>query len=925
MKNLIHFLLFFFLTAASFTITAQNTTRISGSIFDEKTQEPVEQASVRLLNARDSSYVNGAVTNEAGNFQIQTNQGKYILNITYLGYASKYVDVNANKEKISIGKINLQEDAILLKEAIVTAKAIEIMVKGDTIEYNADSYKVQESAALEDLMKKMPGVEIDSDGKITVNGKEVKKILVDGKEFFSNDPKIASKNLPASMVNKLQVVDRKSDMAMMTGFDDGNEETVINLTIKPGMKEGAFGNAYAGYGSKDRYEANAMLSYLRDNNQLTVLGGTNNTNNAGFSDFASSSFGGNRPPRGMSFGGRNGVMTSTNGGINFATETTPNFKWGGNARYGAVDNDVKTDSYTHYLNPKAGDSYETKTAKGTNESYNTGANLRFEWSVDSMTQIIFTPNLQYNKNKRWEESDALTTKENPSDRLTRNKTSEAMEGKGISLDGTIDFSRKLNNKGRVFSFSLSGGLNDSDSDRASNSDLYYYTNDSTSIKNQLIRNDENSNNWRAFASYVEPIGWNNFLQVSYSYRQNNSKEDKTTHLIDPLTNDITIDPQNTKLTKNDFTNQEVGLNFKSVREKYNYTVGLGVQPSSSKTEIEGVETVKINVTNFSPNAQFNYLWNRNTNLRLNYSGKTNQPRTSQLSTVIDNTDQTNITQGNPNLRPSFENRFDIRFRSFAPEQASAFMIFGGFSYTLDDIVTTTTTDPDTRVRTTTYTNVDGNYSGNLRVIFNTPLKFNTKFSINSMSFGNFSRTKGFVNEVENIAKNLRFQESLGIDYRSDQFDAGVKGNFNYNNQMNTSREGRKTYEYGGSFNTTVYLPYDFTLESDVNYSRNSGYSEGYQQNEWLWNASVAKSIFKNKAGTLRFKIYDILQERSNISSTASTEAIKDVISNTINSYFMFHFVYKFQLFKGGVKQSDMEDSMRRGSRGMGGGRRGGPH
>lgn len=921
MKILFRLSLFLLLVTSAITIQAQNNSRISGSVFDEKTGEPVEQASVRLLNARDSSYVNGAVTNEAGNFQVQVGRGKYILNVSYLGYASQYINIDANKDQTSIGKINMKEDAILLKEAVVTAKAVEIMVKGDTVEYNADSYKVQQSAVLEDLMKKMPGVEIDSDGKITVNGKEIKKILVDGKEFFSDDPKIASKNLPASMINKLQVVDKKSDMAMMTGFDDGNEETVINLTIKPGMKEGAFGNAYAGYGSKDRYETNAMISYIRDNNQLTALGGTNNTNNAGFSDFASSSFGGMRPPRGLNFGGRNGVMTSTNGGVNFATETSPNFKWGGNARYGGVDNDVTTDNYTQSFGKNGNsDLFKTEHLDGTNKSYNTGASLRFEWSVDSLTNIIFTPNLQYNKNKNWQSSDYSTR--DTTQLINDGWSNSFMDGSGLVLNGTLDVSRKLNSKGRVLSFSFSGGVNNASSDGTNESNITFANGDPNEIVNQVITNDNKSHNWRAFTSYVEPIGRNNFVQLTYSYRNNHSKSDKITYDVN---NGMAVDDDYTKLTKNDFTNQDITLNFKSVRQNFNYTIGMGVQPLSSKTEIAGVDTIKLNVTNFSPNAQFNYIWSRNTNLRLDYSGTTNQPSTSQLSVAKDKSDL-NVTTGNPNLRPSFENRLNIRFRSFTPEQGSAFMIFGRASYTLDDIITRTTTNQATGAKTTTYDNIDGNYSGNLRVIFNTPLQFNKKFSVNSMSFGSLSRSKGIIDDVINVSNTSRLQESLGIDYRSDIFDAGVRGNFNYNNIKNTSRDKQETFEYGGNFNTTIYLPYDFTVESDINYSTNSGYTDGFQQDEWLWNASLSKSIFKNKAGTLRFKIYDILQDRSNISRVSTAESIRDMTTNTINSYFMFHFVYKFQLFKGGIKQSDMEDNMRRGSRGMGMGRgHGGGH
>lgn len=919
------FLIFLSLFTAS--LTAQEKTTISGSVYDNSTKEEIEQASVRILNAKDSSYVNGVVTDEAGKFRIQLNRGQYIVHVTYLGYASAFVNVNANKESVALGKINLKDDGILLSEAVITAKAIEIQVKGDTVEYNADSYKVQESAVVEDLLKKMPGVEIDADGKITINGKEIKKILVDGKEFFSDDPKVASKNLPASMINKLQVLDRKSDMSLMTGFDDGNEETVINLTVKPGMKEGMFGNAYAGYGNKDRYEVNGMASYMRNNNQFTVLGGSNNTNNAGFSDFASSSFGGNRPPRGLNFGNKNGLMTSSNGGFNFATETTPTFKWGGDIRYGNTDNDVQSNSYTQNLltdsiSKERVDQFENKTSWGRNKSDNLGLNLRFEWDVDSLTKVIFTPNIQYNKNKNWQNSDYLTTLANPNDSINWGNSEYYMDGSGIKLNGNLDISRQLGKKGRVLSVGLSGGLNDSDSKGINFSETYYKdTNKKDELLDQIINQDETGYNWRGFVSYVEPIGKNNFLQFTYNYRKNHSESDKKTYKNDGV---MTIDTTYTKLLKNDFTNQEISLNFKAVREKYNYTVGLGIQPSSSKSITSRVDTanlVKTNVVNFSPTAQFNYIWDRSSNLRIDYNGTTNQPTTTQLSDVPDVTNATNVVIGNPNLKPSFENRLSIRFRKFNAEKGSAIMLFSRFTYTMDDIVNVSTVN-QSGDRVTTYDNVSGNMSGNARFIINTPLR-NKKFSINSMSFASYNRIKGVTNSMENISNTLRLQESLGLEYRSDIFDAGLRTNFTYNNIKNTSRDGQEDFSYGGNFNTTVYLPYNFTLESDINYANSSGYSSGFDQAEWLWNASLSKQIFKAKNGTIRFKIYDILQDKKNITRSSTAEYIRDVSTNTLTSYFMVHFIYKFQLFKGGVKQGDMEEGMGRGNRGgYGGGRHG---
>ena len=257
------------------SIYAQNNGRITGKIVDQETKEPVAQANVRILQQKDSLYLNGVASDPEGKFAISVPFGNYIVHITYVGHHDFFRDVTVNNTNrtASLGTVELGTDNILLDAAVVTAKAAEIVVRGDTVEYNADSYKVTESAILEDLLKKMPGIEVDSEGKITVNGREIKKITVDGEEFFSTDPKVASKNLPAKMVEKVQVHDRRTDMAQMTGFDDGEEETIINLMVKPGMKEGLFGNAFVGYGTKDRYEGNAMVNYMKDKNQYTVLGG----------------------------------------------------------------------------------------------------------------------------------------------------------------------------------------------------------------------------------------------------------------------------------------------------------------------------------------------------------------------------------------------------------------------------------------------------------------------------------------------------------------------------------------------------------------------------------------------------------------------------------------------------------------------------
>ncbi|GAB6012968.1 TonB-dependent receptor [Viscerimonas tarda] len=902
------------------SLSAQDTQNvaISGTVVDRADKKPVEQASIRFLNAKDSAYVNGTVTNVNGKFSFRLKPGRYIVHASFVGYTDAYATVNANKEQNSVATIELREDGILLQEAVVTAKIAEIVVKGDTIEYNADSYKVQESAVVEDLVKKMPGAEVDAEGKITINGKEVKKILVDGKEFFSDDPKVASKNLPAAMVDKLQVLDRKSDMAQMTGFDDGDEETVINLTVKKGMKQGLFGSATAGMGNKDRYGASGIANYMLDESQATLIGGANNTNNEGFTDNAGANFRGMRGS-GMNFGGRNGITESINGGLNFAINPSEKLKWGGNVRYGNNDNDVTSDSYTQsYMNNDSnGDQYSIEKQAGNNKSQNINGQFRFEWELDSLTQIIFSPGMNYGKNKNIQNKESLTRYEDPTDTINSGWSNYYSDGISKNASGRLDVSRKLGKTGRVLSFSLSGGFNDSENDGTNRSETTYKRisrPDSIASQDQLINQKSNGYNFRGYVSYVEPIGKNNFLQLNYSYRKNYSENDNNTHMNDGFGNYTEVDTTATKKLENNFINQEIGLNFKSVHQKYNYTIGFALQPSSSEswtiTPQRPSSAVSNDVLNFAPIAQFNYMWDKRHNLRINYNGNTSQPSTTQLSNVPDYSDPLNTIYGNPNLKPEFSNSFNLRYQKFNPEQASTIMAMGGFNFSTNSIANKIIylKDEDGRntgAKETRYENVNGNWSANLRMMMNTPLR-NKKFSISSATSGSYSRSNGYDNDNKNTTNSLRLGENLGLQFRSDLLDFGLRGNYIYSNTQYSlsNQQDRIIHNYGGNFTTTLYLPYNFTIESDINYSATSGSSEGYDQNEWLWNASIAKQVFKAKNGTIRFKMYDILQQRSNVSQSAQNNSFRETVSNTLTSYFMVSFQYKFQLFKGGAKQPE---------------------
>ncbi len=920
----------------SFPALAQRANvEVKGMIVEEGTTIPIEQATVRLLNVKDSTLINGVASLKNGSFSIKNiKPGHYLLHISFIGFEPIYqpLEITGKTNPVNVGKLEMSDGSILLGEAVVVGKAAEIVVRNDTIEYNADSYKVTEGSVLEDLLKKMPGVEIDSEGKITVNGKEVKKVMVDGKEFFSDDPKVASKNLPAKMIDKLQVLDKKSDMTMMTGFDDGEEETVINLTVKPGMKQGWFGNAFAGYGSEDRYEGNFMVNRFMNNDQFTLMGGINNTNNMGFTDLASTMFqGGGGGGRGFRGGGAgSGITKSGNLGMNFSKEFNKKLTLNGNIRYNHSDNDIYGNSTEEKIQKNDSIQYQESEESRNRKSDNFGANLRLEWKPDTMTNVIFTPNFSYSKSKSLS-IESYTTLQGikgmsteQMDSLNMGDSHNESDGNGINLDARLEVSRKLNSSGRVISGSISGGYSNSDEDGIDYSNTYYFGDENT-LRDKLIdqqyQYDNKGFNYRAYISYVEPLGRNNFLQATYSISQRKQESLKYTYAKDENGQYTELDTAYSQSYRNNFVSQRASLSFKSQREKFNYTIGLNLDPSYNKSETFIGDTIlsslSRSVVNVSPMAQFNYIYNKQTNLRINYNGRTSQPSMTQLQPLANVSNPNNTIIGNPELKPYYTNNFFIRFQKFISEKQTALMVMADGSYTVNAIVQDITELEGGR-RSTTYRNASGNYNGNVRVMFNTPLK-NKKFTINSMSMARYTSSNSFRNSEKNTNKTLVLMERAGIDFRSNIIDLGVNGNIRYTNADYSLQpdDNTKTYNYGVGGTTVIYLPYEFKIESDINWSTNSGFQAGYEQDEIIWNAAASKSFLKGNQATLRFKIYDILKERSGISQQINPEAISYSNYNTLSSYFMVHFVYRFSIFKGGATAADAMGGRRPGPGGRG--------
>ncbi|MEG2573602.1 MAG: carboxypeptidase-like regulatory domain-containing protein [Bacteroides sp.] len=566
-------LCFVYVTLAS----AQNKRIVvSGNILDDETKAFIEQATVQLLALPDSSFVSGVVSLRNGSFTLPAAKaGKYVMKVSFVGYQPlfKSIQLYSAHPFLNIGKLNLVSDAILLSEAVIVAEASQVVVVQDTTVYNASAYRVPEGSMLEDLVKKLPGAEIDDDGKVTINGKEVKKIMVDGKEFFTNDPKLALKNLPVKMIENVKAYDKKSDLARVTGIDDGEEEAVLDLTVKKGMKKGWFGNFIGGYGNKERYEVGAMANRFTDNTQFSVLGSANNTNNQGFSEFGDA---------GQGLGGNagSGINTSKLLGLNFAKDTKK-IELGGNVQYGNSDRDSRMKSSTETF-LKNGSSYSNNKSNSRRKRNDISADFRLEWRPDSMTNIIFRPSASYSKTRN--RSDGLSaTLNNEMDSVNSKSSNASSISDNVTARGNLQINRKLNSKGRNITLRVNYGYNDGETDKYSYSDTYYYLAQKDSIRNQYVDNWSNGYNYKVQMSYTEPIFTNRFLQFSYSYQYKRSRSEKYTYNWDKELEEYSHlpDTASSNCYRNEYSNQQANISLRTVREKYYYNIGMSVEPQKS--------------------------------------------------------------------------------------------------------------------------------------------------------------------------------------------------------------------------------------------------------------------------------------------------------------------------------------------------------
>lgn len=937
---------------------------IRGKVTDVADKSPLPQSTVRLLSAKDSSFVKGVTSNDKGLFSISdVRPGKYLVQVEYLGYSpmSKEISVTDASAVVRAGVFALGESSIMLKETVVTGVKTEIKVKEDTVEYNADSYKTQPNAVVEDLLKRLPGVEIDSDGKITSQGKEVTKILLDGKEFFADDPKVATKNIPVGIIDKLQVVDRKSDLARATGVDDGEDETVINLTIKKGMNNGWFGTVTAGYGTDDRYEVNAMVNHFRDGNQFTLLGGVNNTNNLGFTDGN-----GNRFSR---FGGNNGVTTSQSIGINFNVGKDDRFRVGGDVMYShSNSNNIQRIDRT-YLFTDSTSNYLSNTW-ANDKGHNLRGDFRLRWEIDSLNTFEFRPNFSYNLNdsQKDDESKTFAGGSKMGQQVNQSTNNYLSHGNSFEFGGMLLFNHKFRSRpGRAFSIHLRYNMSNVREDGTTYSlNKYFMAEDrDDDLMNQVYDNHTWSNSINSRITWTEPIGDpknTRYIQIAYSfnYRWNNAdkmvydRKDQSTITPAPYFNPLYMssDARNTLVSifgptilydadlqkavlgdddvfnaelsnrfRNDFFSQRIQVGFKQVRAKYNLDLGLSLNPSMSESRnlIDEAKNIPAFwVWNLAPYLRFRYKFSKASSFQASYRARSSQPSMSQLQPVADTSNPLRIVVGNPNLKPTFVNNFDLRYNDFDQEHQRSIMAMARGRFESNSIINKTTYDSSTGGQTTTYENVNGVWNVMAMGMVSLPFK-NRHWQFNNHLFLRYNATKGYINGTLNSNGSFSFNESVGVAFRTDAIELELRPSYGLTLSHNSVRTANQdpVHRYGGNFYGSYYFPFGLSVNTDITFSGTKGYSAGYDNNQWLWNAAVSYQFLKGKAATIALKVYDLLKMKQSIWRTTTAAYYQDTEYNSITRYFMVTLSYKFNTFGGGkIPDNKYEDFT--------GGHRGGP-
>lgn len=895
---------------------AQRTT-VKGRIIDSTQQRGMAYATVSLVHEKDSTLVTFARADSSGYFTLPNiDKGSYLLSTSYVGYLPvwKKVEIAAGMEHV-IADVNMT-DLVTAQNVTVQAKRPPVTMNNDTLEFNTENFKTHPNAVVEDMLKKMPGVTVESDGTIKVNGQTVQKILVNGKEFFTGDPKMATKNLPADAVDKVQLFDKKSDQSEFTGIDDGNTTKTINLKLKKDRNNALFGKMYGSAGTNERYDGQANINRFNNEEQISLLAMGNNTNKQGFSIADAMNFSG-ALARGMRNGGgivitggsssetglpttgmgqnQQGVATTYAGGINYNNNW--NKKTDLNTSYTGSDMHLVTNRQSTTQNLAPTNSYIRKDNSETaSDNTQHRINLALDQKIDSSFSIKFTPNITWQKTA----SNATSNYNSVSSKgvaLNEGSTVNINNADAVNITNNILLRKRLAKKGRTLSGNLNNTYNHSQSSGRLNSNMLFYDENQMpvdSVISQINSRDAVTQTYGANVTYTEPIGKRSLLEVSSFGNISIGKSNKTTY--DQNLGNGKYDLYN-ELLSNDFTSRYSygggGLNFRTNQKMFNATVGTSLQTAALQATNNTADVkIRQTFTDLLPNAAFQYLFSRFRNLKLDYYASTVQPSVTQLQPIADISDPLNVSSGNADLKRQYNHTLNINYFAVKPESGTNIRALLMVVASKDAIVNADSVK-ENGSRSSRPVNADGVYmvTGNFGYGF-TVKKLKSRFDVGSSI--SYNRNVAFLNDERNLISNLAIGPNLSwnfsiddvIDLRLSSRFSISKATYSLQPQANTNYLQQS---YGGEM--TNYLPWSLVVNNQFNYVLNSGRTSGFNTQVPLWNASIAKSFLKNKRAEVKLSVYDLLNKNIGITRTANQSAIVDQRYNVLNRYFTLGFTY----------------------------------
>ncbi len=920
----------------------QQIRTISGKVLDSEEKEPMIQATVQLFVASDSSFVGGTVTNTHGNFSIEApSNGTFRLKISSVGYQPIEHEVTLRRNQSQdLGNLLMSPESVVLNEAVVTGRAAQVVVRKDTLVYSPEAYRTPEGSAIEELIKRMPGSEIDEDGNITMNGKPVKKILLDGKEFMLGDIETALKNLPVSIIQNVKFYDQQSDQARITGIEDGNKETVLDFTIKRGMNRGYMTNLDIAGGTEHRYATRGMGSSFTDKTRFMVMGNLNNKEeNAGWWN-------------------RRGLNARKMLGANLNYDDGQKIKVDMNIRWNHRNGDNANENASENFYSQSARTFSNSISKDLSRRDNWNGNLRVEWKPDTLTNLLFRANGGKGSNDDTSTSASATFSDDPylyvddplsgignarldSQLVNYNRRASLSYGDSRNAWGMLQFYRRLNPRGRNITLRVEGSMGENENLNASNNEVHLYRKknqagqDSTYFTARYNTTPSDNSGYVLNATYSEPLWKGAHLQVSYEMRYNQNKSDRKTYDFSNMPQNIFsgIEPEYREwnpwlgsisgvmdkyLNKNlsrysEYKNytHNIRLTLRHWQEEYDYNVGFLVQPQHSNfiQDYRGiyVDTVR-NVLNLTPTFDFHYKFSEQSNIRLQYRGDTQQPDITQLLDIQDDSNPLYITKGNPGLKPQFTSSFNVYYNNYIVKHKRSIVAYANYRHIRNSISNMVTYDPSSGGSISRPENINGNWNANGGFNLNTAIDSAAHWNAGTdtrLRYNHFVSyiTQSGTNPEVNTTRTINVNQRLNGSYRNDWLEVMLDCNLNYQHSRNELQPNANLdtwrYSYGGQI--MFRLPWGIELTTDLREHSRRGYNDpSSNTNELIWNGQVSKSFLKSKSLVVALNFYDLLGQQSNYERWVSATSRSDTRYNSINSYAMLHVRYRLNMFGGKV-------------------------